>query len=458
MKSGRGFPWRPTEDSSVHAAETGILARPPRHARCSRGGMAVAVPAQPRTKPDHPRLNACELEIDLFCQGMRVPDDVSLAGARGVSRTRAGLGSGLEVVLPASSSVKDEIWVNVPVAESFARYSPYVLAGGPHDGYRVIDTRSGITYPVRLPSEPAWYGRSTSRGVPMSRIGVLQGTYLGIYVNPVCAFWNYEPALNCRFCTTGQNVGQAEAADKAIEDVVETCRAAREESGATFVHLNGGFQGSRGVRFTEPYVRAIKNEVGMLVGVQLAPERDFSGYDRLIRSGVDHLSFCVELMDPEWFARICPGKARMMGQGLFFEAMAYCAKRMPPGAVSGEIIAGIEPIERTLEAIDYITALGAFPTVCVFRPTVDSDMETWPTPDYADMRRVMRHLYDACRRHWLPIGAAPNIEVSLVVNPDDAALLADRNFGYYTYEAWRRLVRLAAQPIFRRRMRARRPR
>jgi hypothetical protein len=40
-------------------------------------------------------LNACELEIDLFCRGLRVPEDVALQGARGVRRTRAGLGSGL---------------------------------------------------------------------------------------------------------------------------------------------------------------------------------------------------------------------------------------------------------------------------------------------------------------------------------------------------------------------------
>jgi hypothetical protein len=26
-------------------------------------------------------LNACELEIDLFCRGMRIPSDASLAGA-----------------------------------------------------------------------------------------------------------------------------------------------------------------------------------------------------------------------------------------------------------------------------------------------------------------------------------------------------------------------------------------
>lgn len=400
-------------------------------------------------------LNACELEIDLFCHGMRVPDDVSLAGARGVSRTRAGLGSGLEVVLPTGSSVKDEIWVNVPVIESFAAASPYRLDNSAAHGYVIVDDRSGVRYPARLPHEPGWYTTRTSRGVTMSRVGVLQGTYLGIYVNPVCAFWNYDPALNCRFCTTGQNVGQAEELDKSIDDVVETCRAARGESGVTFVHLNGGFQGTRGLRYVEPYVRAIKDRVGLLVGVQLAPERDFSGYDRLIAAGVDHLSFCVELMDPEWFARICPGKARMMSQALFFDAMAYCAERMPHGAVSGEIIAGIEPIEYTLEAIDYIASLGAFPTVCIFRPTVGSDMADVPPPTFDDMRRVMRRVYDACRRHWLPVGAAPNIEVSLVVNPDDAALLSDRNAGYFVYEAWRRLVRLAAAPIFRRRMRPR---
>jgi hypothetical protein len=121
---------------------------------------------------------------------------------------------------------------------------------------------------------------------------------------------------------------------------------------------------------------------------------------------------------------------------------------MPRRAVSGESIAGIEPIESTLAAIDKIAAMGAFPSVCIFRPTVGSDMEDWPSPRYEDMVRVMRHVYEACRRHWIPIGAAPNIEVSLVVNPDDTALLADRTPAFYAYEAFRRGVKLLARPLF----------
>ena len=100
-------------------------------------------------------LNACELEIDLFCHGLRVPADVSLEGARGISRTRAGLGSGLEVVLPAAATVQKDIWVNVPVVEHFAQSSPYRLTGGPDRGYSIVDDRTAHAYDVRLPARAA---------------------------------------------------------------------------------------------------------------------------------------------------------------------------------------------------------------------------------------------------------------------------------------------------------------
>jgi len=406
-----------------------------------------------RAEPTRP-LNACELEIDLQCRGLRI-SGTSPAEARNISRTRAGLGSGLELILPTGSRIKPEIWVNVPVVEPFTAESPYWLARDNEMHWRIVDDRSCQSYVVRLPSEPTWSGRLTSSGVPMNRIGVLQGTCLGIYINPVCAFWNYAPALNCKFCTTGQNVGTAEALEKSVSDVVETCRAAKEESGITFVHLNGGFQGSRGLQFALPYVKAIKEEVGLLVGLQLAPENDFARYDAVMSAGLDHISFCLEFLDPEWFKRICPGKARMHGQSLFLDALAYCASKMPYGSVSGEIIAGIEPIERTLEAIDVITRLGAFPTVCIFRPTVGSDMERWSPPTYEEMRSVMAYVFDACRRHWIPIGLAPGVETSLVVTPDESALLAHRNAGFYLYESYLRLASLVARPVFARRMRPR---
>jgi hypothetical protein len=400
-------------------------------------------------------LNPCELEIDLFCNGLRIPSGVSIDGGRAIASMRAGLGSGLELKIPTQSWIKPAIWMNVPVLERFVESSPFLLEGSRSEGYRIADVRDGERYPVEIPRQPAWYERPTSRGVPMGRVGTMQGTYLGVYVSPVCVFWTQEPALNCRFCTTGRNVGSAEVAHKTIADVVETCRTAKEESGITFVHLNGGFQGAGGFERIAPYVEAIKERVGLLVGVQLAPEQEVHSYDRAIAAGADHLSFCLEFYDPFWFSEICPGKAEVLGQRLFLDSIKYCASLMPHGAVSGEIIAGLEPIASTLTAIEHIALMGAFPTVCIFRPTAGSAMADWPPPEAEDMRQVMRAVYDACRRYRIPIGAAPNIEVSLVVNPDDTAFLAPRTPSFYMYEAWRRAIRLLARPAFKARMRPR---
>ena len=76
----------------------------------------------------------------------------------------------------------------------------------------------------------------------MTRVGVLQGTYLGVYFAETCMYWYNTPsAANCQFCTTGVNVGKNEELAKKVEDVVEVAKVAREESGVTFTHFNTGY-------------------------------------------------------------------------------------------------------------------------------------------------------------------------------------------------------------------------
>lgn len=397
-------------------------------------------------------MNACELEIDLQCLGLRVDPSCHLErDARSFSRTRAGLGSGLELVIPGA---RKALWVNVPVVESFAAASPWVLRKEP-GGYRVRHGGSGEEHRVLIPSEPPWYRARTSAGTPMSRIGVLQGTYLGIYIEEACAFWRSDPGLQCHFCTSGVNVGTAEESRKTVEDVVETARAAKEESGATFVHFNSGFQGERDIDGVGPFVKALKERVGVLVGVQMTPTRHLWKYDWLRDLGVDHLSFCYEFHDPATFARLLPGKQKVFGQKAFYDAMDYTARLWGPGRVSGEIIAGIEPLEATFAAIDRICSVGAFPTVCIFRPLPGSKMADHPPPRPEDMRRVFLKVAEACRGAGIPVGLAPNIEVSLVVQPDDALELLPRTPATLLYLAKLGALKLAAAPTFRRLLRPR---
>lgn len=406
-------------------------------------------------------LKAIELEIELFCRGMRIDPSCHVQeDARRIARTRAGLGSGLEVVLPRRPK---DIWVNVPVVEKFAESSPFSLTLK-NGHYTIADSRDGQQYSVRIPPEPSWYSRKTTAGTEMSRVGVLQGNYLGIYVSNSCLYWSLKEPVACKFCTTGKNVGANEEPRKKLEDVIEVAIAARDESGSVFTHLNTGYhfedvdarKAIHGPRQCLPYVKAIREKVGGFIGVQAVPlpRESFDLYDEVIAAGVDHFSFCYEFEDPQYFAEYCPGKAQTVGQKAFFDAMEYTSKKMGKGRVAGEIIAGVEPIAATKRGIDRIVNAGAFPTVCVFRPTIGSEMENAPPPDPDEMKEVFAYMYQACVRAGIPIGILP-IEVSLVVNPEEASDLIEPTISSTVFGLRNSMLRQLAKPYVAWKMRPR---
>ncbi len=397
-------------------------------------------------------LKPVELEIELFCRGMLLdPSCHTEEDGRRISRTRAGLGSGLEIVIPGAPK---PIWANVPVVEAFAQRSPFTLhQRGPR--YFVVDARGAAEYEVTIPPEPAWYSKHTSRGTPMNRVGVMQGNYLAIYVSNRCLYWTWSPSVACKFCTTGKNVGTSEESRKHLTDVIEVAQAARDESECLFTHFNTGYHYEdrpdreviHGLRQCEPFVRAVRTSVGGFIGVQAVPvpKASFHEYDDLIAAGTDHFSFCYEFEDPEVFAALCPGKAATVGQHAFFEAMEYTAGKLGRGRVSGEIIAGVEPIAATKRGIDRIVNAGAFPTVCIFRPTEGSEMEGVEPPNPEEMNEVFAYLHQSCRRAGLPVGILP-IEVSLVVQPEEAAGLVEPTFADNVFALKNRALRQLARP------------
>ena len=257
--------------------------------------------------------NPSYLKLDLFCKGLRVDESCNLGDdARDIIRNRAGLGSGLEVIIGA------DMYSNIPVVEWWVQNSPYwlVKTGSEYEiwcenrefVYEAYDELKPVgkgpwvesldrenakrVASVRIPEEPKWYKKRTSSGKLMQRIGCLQGTYLGIYWGPRCNNWgaNGENEF-CKFCTEGQNLGTNEEAVKSIEDVVETVIAARQESGITFVHINTGFIDSNEYwDLFKDVMKAVKDRTGLLIGLQAPPDADFDNYYKFKKLGVNNVS------------------------------------------------------------------------------------------------------------------------------------------------------------------------
>ena len=399
--------------------------------------------------------NPAYLKLDLYCKGLRIDASCELGeDARDIIRNRAGLGSGLEMVIGA------EMFTNVPVVEWWVSVSPYVLVknGAKYEIWRengefdrgvyaglergirnkgpfttTLDkSRARLVDTVVIPPEPAWYKQKTSSGKLMQRIGCLQGTYLGIYWGPRCQNWGPKGENEfCKFCTEGQNLGREEEADKSIQDVIETVKAARAESGITFVHFNTGFIDSNDYwGLFKDVVAAVKKETGLLVGVQAPPDANFSNYVKFKQLGVNNISFCFEVLDEALFKEIGPGKARRSGLKRYLDAIDFCANEVGFDTVNGEIIAGLEPTESSMRAIDWICEHNAIPTVCVFRPVFGAAYAKNDPPAIEEMLPVFAHFYERVMQSGLPIGIAPNVKVSLIMLPEECRELTENPNAY----------------------------
>jgi hypothetical protein len=399
--------------------------------------------------------NPAYLKLDLYCKGLRIDASCDLGeDARDIIRNRAGLGSGLEVI------IGEDMFTNVPVVEWWCSVSPYVLVknGAKYEIWRengefdrgvyaglergiknkgpftaTLDkSRAKLVDTVVIPPEPAWYKQKTSSGKLMQRIGCLQGTYLGIYWGPRCQNWGPKGENEfCKFCTEGQNLGREEEAEKSIADVIETVKAARAESGITFVHFNTGFIDSNDYwGLFKDVVAAVKKETGLLVGVQAPPDANFSNYVKFKQLGVNNISFCFEVLDEALFKEIGPGKARRSGLKRYLDAIDFCANEVGFDTVNGEIIAGLEPTESSMRAIDWISEHNAIPTVCVFRPVFGAAYAKNDPPAVEEMLPVFAHFYEKVMEHGLPVGIAPNVKVSLIMLPEECRELTENPGAY----------------------------
>ncbi|MBN1593759.1 MAG: hypothetical protein JW941_11000, partial [Candidatus Coatesbacteria bacterium] len=171
----------------------------------------------------------------------------------------------------------------------------------------------------------------------------------------------------------------------------------------------------------------------------------------LKKMGANNVSFCFELIDEPRLKEVCPGKSSYVGLQRYLEAIEYCAKKFD--TTNGEIIAGLEPVEKTLEAIDWITEVGAIPTVCVFRPLKGTDYEKVPTPKTEEMVPVFARLYERCMEKNLPIGIAPNVLVSIVLLPDEGRYFLEDMDRYPLKRAKLWAMKKAFSKIFKARLR-----
>jgi hypothetical protein len=245
----------------------------------------------------------------------------------------------------------------------------------------------------------------------MAQVARLHGHHLVLSPGGACGF--SVRGTPCPFCLEGARATGMRAAQLHPTDVVEVVRAAVAEGGVEVVYFNScAFDADDGgIAFLAPYIEAVRRHVDTLVAVQVHPPAQPAWVDRTYAMGVDAVSYNLEIFDPDVLLRQCVGRARYVGRERYLAILAHAARVFPNGAVWSELVAGLEPLESTMEGIEALAAMGVVPVVVLHRAAGGAANGRL----LDGMDALLTHLVTAVGRHginpsWvhgLPLGISP---------------------------------------------------
>ena len=319
-------------------------------------------------------LQLLKLKVELLCLGVKLPPESDKG-----RRFGAGPAGGQYIILPGGSCVNAATWPH------YASKSRWVMQLTPRGLY----LKSGsMEVPAEIVPKPRFYSKKTSDGIPMWKVARLHGVdCLATTVLQSCWYW--RQGLQCKFCGIELSLRHGHTIlHKKPRQLAEVVQAALEEGICSHVTLTTGTpaSGDMGAGILAEALQAVKSVDDIPVHVQLEPPSDLRHLDKLMEA--ETIGVHVETMDPEVFARICPGKARR-GYEPYYKAWIYCVDNWGRGQVSTFLIAGLgEQPKSLVESSKKLAELGVIPYIVPLRPIEETPMQHAKPPSPEELTKV----------------------------------------------------------------------
>lgn len=221
---------------------------------------------------------------------------------------------------------------------------------------------------------PAFYGRRTAAGRPMTAIAEMVGEDC-ISVCHTNACITFSDKKQCAFCNMNFTPKQYDEVliRKRAEEVGEVMQAAFADGARHFLITGGILPGNQEMEILVAYLTAIREATGFdsLPGVAImTPPADLRELERLKALGLHGVGFNLECVEPAFFRAVCPGKEARIGYQRYREALRAAVDIFGAGGrVFSGLIAGIEPMELLLEGVQGLAEEGVAGIPLVWSPS-----------------------------------------------------------------------------------------
>jgi hypothetical protein len=269
-------------------------------------------------------------------------------------------------------------------------------AGVFKNGIRVCD--------IEFLRRPGYYAKKTSDDQPMGNVGAfIPHDCLAVCYSNECAL--KEKGEDCRYCNinaTKDTYGEIEGIFwKNPKQIGEVVVEAYSEGVAGHFNISGGFiPERREVDYYLDVADEIKDQTGLrdfhgtaVIGAPL----DHSVIERYRDVGYHTMGINIEIWDRNIWKTICPGKDSVCGGWEnWVNALTHAAKVFGKGHVRSNIVAGIEPKQKTLEGVEYLASRGVVCFAGPWCPNPGSALQGHRTPEpnwHLDLARKVVNIW-----------------------------------------------------------------
>lgn len=267
------------------------------------------------------------------------------------------------------------------------------------DGEEVVISEMGSVLGTgRLEPEPAWLDLPLSDGQPVRSVFSGSATIINVVLNFRC--YNYDTGRGCRYCglfasTSGSRGLPRSVARETTDRIVEGAAIAIQNGWRGTLVLTGGvLPPARRGQLTEDVERVMVQLRESLDSETLAelhiapnsyPPEDFADMYKWRDLGVNSTEFDLEVMDPDYWRAICPGKSETHSQEHWKEAQVASVELFGRGrGATTTVVMGVEPMSGLLEGVEERISKGVYTLPNVFVPSPGSPYAEFrpPTADW----------------------------------------------------------------------------
>lgn len=300
--------------------------------------------------------------------------------------------------------------------------SPYMLKA--EDGHLAVLKNGKFIMEASHILRPDYYTKETSNGIDMGRVLAHRGKD--------CLVYNFS--TYCHYGSTGDQCHYCSAVythehyrntrikpTKSYDELKETIATAAKEPNFTHFLFTGGYH-PKEIDLQIRGMKAVKDALGIdyVPGFyNCTAPMNREDVERLYKEAGSRpegggTCYNLELWHPDYFRAICPGKDKVQGRDNWIRALKWAVEIFGKGKVSTYFVPGMEPMEYTLEGMEYCTSIGVQPMGVTWAVSKGSRFSRHRTP----VLEWWLELNDKCADLWFKYGFAERELLDNAANPN----------------------------------------